>query len=218
MTAGYSTEQKTLLVITPLIVLVLIYLFPALTHSLGTSRGLLIALGVYWGGVCIGFGVLMIGHRNLKHLYARPKNLWARSNGLNLALAILPVILVFFAGFLPVLASLSPRIFLLAIAFAIINGAAEELFWRGAFITRFPSDVRFAIIFPVVLFTVWHIALALVKGATYQGGPVALIGGAAIMGLVWAVLTWRTKSIYLSTLSHIGVNMLAFPGVLLANG
>jgi len=46
----------------------------------------------------------------------------------------------------------------------------------------------------------------------------ALIGGAAILGLFWAILTWRTKSIYLSTLSHIGVNMLALPGVFLTNG
>ncbi|WP_428539543.1 CPBP family intramembrane glutamic endopeptidase [Profundibacter sp.] len=114
--------------------------------------------------------------------------------------------------------SLSPRILLLATLFAIINGTAEELFWRGAFIQHFPQNARYAVIYPLVLFTAWHIALALIKGVHYQGGALALIGGAAIMGLLWSVLAWRTKSIYLSTLSHIGVNMMAFPAVLLANG
>ncbi|WP_428539537.1 hypothetical protein [Profundibacter sp.] len=57
----FSAPQKTLLVATPLIVLVLIYLFPTLTHSLGKSRGLAIALAIYWGAVCFGFG-LTIGN------------------------------------------------------------------------------------------------------------------------------------------------------------
>jgi len=210
----FSAPQKTLLVATPLIVLLLIYLFPALTHSLGSPRGVAIALAIYWGVVCFGFGLTIIGPRNPKRLYARPKT----ANALNLALAILPVALVFFAAFLPVTASLSPRILLLATLFAIINGSAEELFWRGAFIRHFPQDARYAIIYPLVLFAAWHIALALIKGAQYQGGAVVLVGGAAIMGLLWGVLAWRTKSIYLSTLSHIGVNMMAFPAVLLANG
>lgn len=209
----FSAPQKTLLVATPLIVLMLIYLFPALTYSFDKSRGVLIALAIYWGAVCFGFGLTIIGLRNLKRLYARPKP----ANALNLALAILPVVLVFFAAFLPVATSLSPRILLLATLFAIINGTAEELFWRGAFIHHFPQDARYAVLYPLVLFTAWHIALALIKGAQYQGGAVALIGGAAIMGLLWGVLAWRTKSIYLSTLSHIGVNMMAFPAVLLAN-
>jgi membrane protease YdiL (CAAX protease family) len=208
----FSAPQNTLLVATPLIVLVLIYLFPALTHSLGNPRGLAIALAIYWGVVCFGFGLSIIGPRNLKRLYARPKT------ALNLALAILPVVPVFFAAFLPVMASLSPRILLLATLFAILNGSAEELFWRGAFIRHFPQDARYAILYPLVLFTAWHIALALIKGAHYQGGALALIGGAGIMGLLWGVLAWRTKSIFLSTLSHIGVNMMAFPAVLLANG
>jgi len=210
----FSAPQKTLLVATPLIVLLLIYLFPALTHSLGNPRGVAIALVIYWGVVCFGIGLTIIGPRNLKRLYARPKT----ANALNLALAILPVALVFFVAFLPVTASLSPRILLLATLFAIINGSAEELFWRGAFIRHFPQDASYAIIYPLVLFTTWHIALALIKGAQYQGGAVALIGGAAIMGLLWGILAWRTKSVYLSTLSHIGVNMMAFPAVLLANG
>lgn len=210
----FSAPQKTLLVATPLIVLLLIYLFPALTHSLGRSRGMAIALAIYWGAVCFGFGLTIIGPRNLKCLYTRPKT----ANALNLALAILPVMLVFFAAFLPITATLTPRILLLATLFAIINGTAEELFWRGAFIRHFSQDARYAVAYSLVLFTTWHIALALIKGANYQGGALALIGGAAIMGLLWGILAWRTKSVYLSTLSHIGVNMMAFPAVLLANG
>ena len=210
----FTAPQKTLLVATPLIVLLLIYLFPALTHSLGKSRGLAISLAIYWGVVCFGFGLSIIGPRNLKRLYTRPKT----ANTLNLALAILPVLLVFFAAFLPVVTTLTPRILLLATLFAIINGTAEELFWRGAFLRHFPHDPRYVIAYPLVLFSTWHIALTLIKGAQYQGGALTLIGGAAIMGLLWGILAWRTKSVYLSTLSHIGVNMMAFPAVLLANG
>ncbi len=214
----FSPKQKTLLVATPLIVLLLICLFPALTHSLGTARGVGIALMLYWGGVCYGFGLAMVGRKNLKRLYARPDNLRSKANTLNLALAILPVALVFFTAFLPTATGITPRILLLAALVAVINATAEELFWRGAFLVRFPQNARYAIVFPLVLFVAWHIALALIKGGHYQGGAVALLGGAAIMGLIWAILAWRTKSIYLSTLSHIGVNLLALPGVFLTNG
>lgn len=213
----FSTRQKLIMAGTPLIVVSLIYLFPALTNSLGIAHGSLIAFAVYWGVVCIGIGSLLIGPLGLKHLYTRPKNLWSKANILNILLTLLPVVLVFVAAFIPTISTITPRIMLLATLFAIINGTAEELFWRGVFLRWFPQDIRFAIFYPLVLFTTWHIALALIKGVHYQAGVLGLIGGAAIMGLVWAILTWRTKSIYLSTLSHIGVNMLAFPTVLLGN-
>ena len=125
--------------------------------------------------------------------------------------------LVTLGSFVKDIPALTPRLLALSAIFALINATSEELFWRGAFLKHFQKDARFAVGFPLLFFTLWHIALVQIPGVQIQGGAISLLGGAAAMGLIWGWLSWSTRSIYLSTLSHFGVNFFAFTGVILAN-
>ncbi len=200
-------KTRALLIITPLFVAQMIWLFSGLT-GVETALG---AMAVYWL-TCLALSVYFIGAASLKSLFRRPPLRWQ-----TLLWALLPVALVVFGSFAKDLPYLTPRLLALSAVFALINASSEELFWRGAFLHNFPTDHRFAIFYPLVFFTLWHVAIILIPGVNIQGGAKSLLGGAAIMGLIWGLLGWKTRSIYLSTLSHFGVNFFAFTGVMLAN-
>lgn len=216
MIRNLNNRQKLLLCASPVWVIVMIIIFPLLTYHFGNLRGFLAALFVYWFVLCLGFGLAMTGPENLANIYRRPA-ISNRHQYLNLALAIFPVFMVFFAVFLKDIAVFSLQVYALAALIALINGSLEELFWRGAFLQNFPKNWRLAVAFPWVLFTTWHIALALSYGVSYEGGATALIGGAGFLGLIWAFISWRSRSIFLSSLSHIAVNFFAFSGLIYAN-
>lgn len=217
MDSRLRPSQKTLLVLSPVVVMVLIYLFPTLTHVFDRTRGLIIAFVLYWVGICFVMGLVFTRPVRFGKLYARPAGFGTADYIVLLLLTCLPVLLVFMISFLPNMTGATPKLLALAALLALINGTLEELFWRGAFISQFLHSFRFAVLYPLVLFTAWHISLGLIKGASFHGGIFALLAGAAIMGLLWGWLTWKTKSIYLSTLSHIGVNFFAFTEVLHSN-
>ena len=95
------------------------------------------------------------------------------------------------------------------LAFAPINAACEELYWRlllldstvGAsrWVVALYSSIAFVAIHPLML-GVFASAMAL-----DLSGPARLIPFAAIVlfqGLVWATLFLRTRSLRLSVLSH----------------
>ena len=98
---------------------------------------------------------------------------------------------------------------------ATLNGITEELYWRRMFCNAFYPNVRLGFAFPLLLFSIWHIALLLIPGITYQGGPLALVGGAAVLGLIWASSYWFNRKIWTITSAHVLVNMVAF--LMLAN-
>ncbi len=132
--------------------------------------------------------------------------------------AFLPVIGVFFVSFVPNAAQLTPDAILLLILMAGINGAIEELYWRGMYIYEFNNNWRGNLIISPLLFGAYHISLWFIKGMTYQGGFFALVGGAFVMGLLWAGVAWKTGNIRACTFAHILVNLFAFTGLFVENG
>lgn len=72
-------------------------------------------------------------------------------------------------------------------------------------------------LYPLILFTAWHIALALLPGIHYEGGAGALIGGAGFLGLLWGLAVWRTRDLRSVTIAHVLTNTFAFSGLVLAN-
>src|SRR5690606_22585649 len=104
------------------------------------------------------------------------------------------VVAIFSAGMLPHLDKIGPAAFVLALAMALINGPLEEAAWRGGFLTIFAERPLFGFWSGLILFTAWHVPLALAHGIAYEGGWPMLIGGAAGLGLIWSIVVWRTGS------------------------
>ncbi len=63
---------------------------------------------------------------------------------------------------------------------------------------------------PAAGFALWHLAPQSVVPSTYPGGVYSFVGGAALWGLLWGWVAWRTRSIRWTTLSHA---LLDFSGL-----
>lgn len=99
---------------------------------------------------------------------------------------------------------------ILIIVAAVLNGITEEFYWRRLFCNAFYPNVTLGFAVPLLLFSIWHIALLLIPAITYQGGPLALVGGGAVLGLVWAIAYWFNQKIWTIASAHVLVNAFAF--------
>jgi uncharacterized protein len=98
----------------------------------------------------------------------------------------------------------------LAFLFAFINGPLEEIAWRGGFLATFRDRPRLGFWLGWALFSLWHVPLAMSHGIVFDGGALALLGGAAALGLLWSWIAWRTGSVFYVSLAHGLTNLFAF--------
>ena len=100
--------------------------------------------------------------------------------------------------------------FAIVLGIAFVNGVTEEMLWRGAFVTVFPSQIGWGFIYPTLLFSVWHIALLCIPNVKYEAGALGMLGGAAVMGVLWGCAFWRTRDLRSVTIAHVVTNIFAF--------
>lgn len=96
----------------------------------------------------------------------------------------------------------------LALPYAVANGVAEEVLWRGTFVSAFPSDRLRGFLYPALAFAAWHVSPTSVLGSTLQ-----LVLGGAFIGLAYGWVAWRTRSIRLTTIFHVLTDFTGLIGV-----
>jgi membrane protease YdiL (CAAX protease family) len=94
-------------------------------------------------------------------------------------------------------------IIILSALIAVVNGALEELLWRGAYLSIFPDSWFFAYVYPAIGFAVWHFAPQSVVPDTASGGAISLVAVSGVVGLMWAWVANQTGSILWVTFSHV---------------
>ncbi len=170
--------------------------------------------------VCLLFSVCVYivgGFKVLKYIYNRKSNISTRLRKFYYCIAFIPCIATLFAVFFEFAPKAGIHVIGIVFVFAIINGTIEEMFWRGVFNKVFGNNILFAYIYPSLFFGIWHIALFLAKGISYQGGFLLLVGGSLFMGLIWGLVAYKTKSIKVVTIAHIIANFFAFTGLIYEN-
>ncbi len=174
---------------------------------------------VYWCVFCLPLSFYFLGgYGAVRNVYAKPVSQTpAKARRVLNLLAFMPCLGTLFAVFIPNIAALPIQALGLALLYAVLNGAIEELFWRGVFIKIFPEDILKGYLLPTIFFGLWHIALYTLKGMRYQDGFAALVGGATLMGALWGWVAYRTKSIRTVTAAHIVANFFAFSGMIYEN-
>jgi membrane protease YdiL (CAAX protease family) len=196
-------KQKFLYIYAFVIVVIMLILFPKLTKELGKTAGYISSYAAYL--ILIAAGIIIIRPQlKSKALIKCPHA------KLYHCIAFIPAAATLFAAFIPIAKDLSVAAAGISVVYAILNGTLEELFWRGCFNSEFSDSVIFAYLLPTVIFSCWHIALALAEGMNYSGGNLALIGGAGFMGLLWGLVAYKTKNIKVVICTHVLTNFFAF--------
>ena len=107
---------------------------------------------------------------------------------------------------------------LMCVIFNIINVIMEEGIFRGLFhrILKTDRSEKFAVLFPALLFGIWHVVTPLhnlIDGDLDLGGFLGLSVGyiilAGIMGIKWSLLYQMTGSLYMGMADHFFNNCVA---------
>ncbi|MEO1148936.1 MAG: CPBP family intramembrane glutamic endopeptidase, partial [Cyanobacteria bacterium J06638_22] len=178
----------------------------------GSLTALLVVCFTYW----VGCWALCYFGSNLPQLIQSYRSPLSR-DPIALLMTWLPPIGVFFAAFVSSLPVPSIPVLTATIGIAILNGVTEELFWRGAFVSVFSKQVAWGWAYPTVLFVLWHIALLCVPNVAYKAGALGMLGGAGVMGVLWACAFWRTRDLRSVTMAHVMTNSFAFTMLALEN-
>jgi membrane protease YdiL (CAAX protease family) len=123
---------------------------------------------------------------------------------------LLPLVMAYGYEFPRAISKATVPIVLASIAISLVNGAAEELLWRGVYPRIFPESKWWGYLYPIIGFALWHLAPQSLFPYTRPGGMVSLVVVAGMIGLMWGWVAFRTRSIRWTTLSHI---LLDFSGL-----
>ena len=210
-----SLPQIALVLHALALIAALVFAVPALTGAFGGPQGYLLSLCLYWLAFCIPVILWHVRGRRDPHLFS--ERLRWRDWFVPLLL-LLQVTVVAIAVFMPNTARLTTNGAMLAALVGLINAPLEEAAWRGGFMTRFADRPRLGFWVGWLLFTAWHAPLLLSQGIVFEGGWLALMGGAAVLGLFWSWIAWRTGSIFWVTIAHWLTNAVTFWVLFNSNG
>lgn len=193
----------------------MVVLVPALTGTLGAQTGFLASLVLYWLGFCVPVIAIHVWRGRSERLFS--ERLAWRDWFVPLVLLV-QVSAVALGAFVPNTALLTTHGAMLAALVAFINAPLEEAAWRGGFMAVFANRPRTGFWLGWALFTAWHAPLLLAHGMVFDGGWLALVGGAAALGLLWSAIVWRTGSVFWVILAHVLTNILTFWVLVEQNG
>jgi hypothetical protein len=201
-----SGRQTALVTHAALLVGALFFVVPWLTARDGRT-GYLLVLGFSWLAFCVPAIALHALPGNDGRLFSE-KLAWRDWWILPLLLAQASLVAGLY--FVPHTVLLSTNGMWLALLVAAVNAPLEELAWRGGFLGAFRDRPRLGFWLGWALFTAWHVPLTLSVGITFAGGAAALIGGAALLALLWSWIAWRTGSVFYVGLAHFVSSFFAF--------
>ncbi len=201
------SRPQTLLVAHALaLIAILFWLVPYLTGTYGTN-GYLFTFVFYWLAFCVPVTLIHVLPNRGPRLFSEKLE---RRDWFVPLLVLAQVLLIAVAALAPATEMLTTQGAMLALVFAVINGPLEEIAWRGGFMTRFADRPRLGFWLGWLLFSAWHIPLSLSQGVLFDGGSVGLVASAAVLGLFWNWIAWRTGSVFWVALAHALTNLAAF--------
>jgi len=178
---------------------------PALAQAFGMRTGILLALPVYWLVFCLPVIAVHIWPQRGDIFTERLawRNWWVPILLLVQVLAIAALL------FVPHTAMLTTHAAMLAAIIGLINAPLEETAWRGGFLRVFVDKRRLGFWLAWILSTAIHLPLLLGAGLTFGGAWPVLVGVAALLGLFWGWLVWRTGSVFWTSMAHGFTDILA---------
>jgi membrane protease YdiL (CAAX protease family) len=189
--------------------------FVNLTQLFGMQLGYLFSFIIYWILWCFLFPLFSLkSFKALFSLFKSVKPRFGNKPDITLFLISWPVAVALIFAFVPRLHNLTISILIVSVLIGFVNGFAEEILWRGVYITLFPNNIWFKYIYPSVFFTLWHLCPISVVPSKYAGGIYSFLLAALLYGLSWGYYARKTGSIRWSSIMHSINDSLGLSGFL----
>jgi membrane protease YdiL (CAAX protease family) len=203
--ARYATRS---FLIAPIVLIIATYaVFRLLIPAAGERTASFAGFAFYWlvGGIALP--VALIGRDGVAALFERRPVRRDLRFTIALILLALPVAFGFLFAFPAILPFASGATLAGLAAYAVVNGTLEEIFWRGTFARRFPSNPWLGVIYPAVIFSLWQLVPWAVFPSLLHVPAFIVLGVALPVGLLYNWVAWRTGSIHWTVLSHVLTNL-----------
>ena len=199
--------------IAPLLLIATMWLaFKDFHARFGYPGGYLLAFGIYWLGWCLLFPAVLLGGFDEILVMFHPVQSFLTLDGLTLALLSWPLFFPLIFIFIPRIRRASLGILIASIVLGIVIGFTEEILWRGLYLHLFPGSLWLGIVYPSLMFGLWHLAPQSVLENRMPGGVFSFVGYAVVLGLTYAFAAQRAGSIFWPTFSHILHDTLGLGG------
>lgn len=200
MTTAPNLRRVAVLAAPVLVPASMAVLFRWLSRQLSPQAAYNIGFFIYWLAWCIGFPAWILGPRRAAQLLIKGR----RPAAAEVVLLILPVIGAVTTELLPNRNKIDGRLAAVMIVAGVINGAGEELLWRGVFLEEFPNEPIQGLLWPLVGFSLWHLAPQMILPSRL--GRWRFVLGAALVGSMSAMSAWRSGGLRNCLPSHIATD------------
>lgn len=195
---GYLVKPEHFLIyfFPPILVIGNYIFFHFFTEQGGNKEGYLSGMIFYWLLWCLLPVSLLVSKTKRKLLLKiKPINWW------QIILLALPVILAFsFGPFKSRIVEATPLIVILSLLYAGVNAFCEEFLWRGLYFDHHEANFFYAVIVPSIWFGVWqYVPLSIRPGNVDNFYFILFATG---LGFCWAIVTYYTRSVFWSIVSH----------------
>jgi hypothetical protein len=197
---GNSRRHFIVYLFPPVLIIANYFAFNFFVTISNLKEGYLSGMIFYWLLFCMVPVFLWIRKPNRKLLLKIKRLNWWQ-----ISLLIIPVVLAFWLGpFKSRIGEATPLIIFLSLVYAVINAFCEEFLWRGLYYDHHQANFFYAVIVPSVWFGIWHYAPLSVQPSGF--GNFYFILSAIGLGFCWAIVTYYTRSVFWSIISHILVD------------
>jgi membrane protease YdiL (CAAX protease family) len=208
----FTSSQIALLAAPPVLLGTTYFAYKELATRLGPARGYLVGFLFYWVCWCFLLSLLTVGIDGLREMFRVPQPMFGKPNWLGLLLLLGPPLVMYVTTFPVEVKGAGLRVIIYSILFALVNGAMEEVLWRGAYITAFPNSWLWAYLYPSMWFGLWHLSPQVVHPSEMAGGAIAFALMSICLGLVWGWVAKTTGSIRWTVVAHILLNFAGLAG------
>ena len=195
-------------IMAPLVLMATTYaVFELLIPIAGEQAAYFTGFAFYWllGG--IAFPILLVGRDGVASLFARQSAVVNFRFAISLVLLAVPVVFGLLFAFPLIFPTASGAMIASLVAYGIVNGTCEEIFWRGTFAQRFPSNRWLGMFYPAVIFSSWHLVPWLVFPPFLHVPAIAVLAVVFPIALIYHWVAWSTGSIRWTVMSHVLTNI-----------
>jgi uncharacterized protein len=171
--------------------------------------GYLIGKFAYWMLGCLIVPSILLKKNILNTMKMKEKFLVFENWWIIILFGITIIVPLFMYNTFDKVINSSAVILITAIPFSIMNSVCEESLWRGCYLSIFKRNVLWAVFMPSFLFSLWHIAPQM---ALPHDNVILFAISTFPLGLVYAIMTYKTQSTFWSIIGHTISGIFALSG------